>query len=462
MKTRGHAFGIGDARTWAAEHPGSGVDGCSDSGPKRARSVPRWEGLAVRLAGRTYDQRARFKRATVSANQGCWSTHKPHMSLCLLEPGSRSCRPRLVVKLDSGLNMNMWKRVLHGTASLGVLLLALPAVILLGEPGHEQRLETPETFATRLAEQDFQDFGFPVIVRRDESLDKCPTLNEEGGLLVSFQDVVTEFVYGARWVCVSMYTPAQPAQSGRRAMRFTTGKSTRVFGTVPGGEFLERQRLGLRFPVNSSEAPEEQDLREFAARLPKVLSLRRAGALATVVSHLESHAGRGRAADTTPVRTSTQETPVPGDSTWPLKAALLASLIMLVGVTAFLLRTRAQLRRAAKPNVEPALKAPEATSPPVARKAAPSPLDRTSRRNMAFEVNNAHDQKRVLEIDSLLNELTKHGVGVDELNRMIKVARGVHELAVKERVPCPLELVRDYLADKLKKIVKAEQGHEVK
>ena len=81
---------------------------------------------------------------------------------------------------------------------------------------------------------------------------------------------------------------------------------------------------------------------------------------------------------------------------------------------------------------------------------------------MAFEVNNAHDQKRVLEIDSLLNELTKHGVGVDELNRMIKVARGVHELAVKERVPCPLELVRDYLADKLKKIVKAEQGHEVK
>ena len=355
----------------------------------------------------------------------------------------------------------MLKRTLYRKGKLSVLLLLLPAVTAWAEPGtRQQRSETPETFAVRLAEQHFQDFGFPTVVRADEHLGNCPSLNEEeGGLTVSFQEVVTEFVYGRQWVCVSMYAPARPGEAGIRGPKFATGKSFCMFGRLSGGEFLERQRLGIRFPDTPSDVPEE-GLDEFAARLPRILNIRRAGALASAVSHFETVAGRGGTASIATARSSPQDAPPPDNSAWPLKAALIASVLALLAVTAFLFRARLQLRESTRARTTPELKAPGPAPTPTAAAEVPFEGTRTTRRTLAFGVNNAQDERRVLEIDSLLNKLTNRGVSVDELNAMIKVAKDIHALAVKENIPCPLELVKQYMADKLKATINKEHAHD--
>jgi hypothetical protein len=256
-----------------------------------------------------------------------------------------------------------------------------------------------------------------------------------------------------------MYTLARPGEAGIRASKFATGNSFRMFGRLSGGELLEGQRLGFRFPDEPSDVPEE-GLREFAASLPRILKIRRAGALASAVRHFETVAGRGGTAGIAAVRSSPQDAPPPVNSAWPLKAALIASVLALVAVTAFLFRARLQLRESTTASTTPELKAPGPEPTPAAAAEVPFEGARTTRRTLAFGVNNAQDERRVLEIDSLLNNLTNRVVSVDELNAMIKVAGDIDALAVKQNIPCPLEHVKQYLADKLKATINKEHAHD--
>ena len=358
------------------------------------------------------------------------------------------------------MSFNKLMRVISTSANLRMLLVAMAGVVLWAEPRPWHKPpETPEAFAIRLAEQHFQEFGFPAIVRGDAQLAGCASLNENsGGLEIASQEVVTEIVYGPRWVCVSIYTPSQSAEPGARIVRFTPDKSSHVFGHVTGSEFEERQRMGFRFPSNPAEALDTDGAAEFAARLPKILNIHRAGALVTVIGDFESGALRSRAAGIAPIRSSAKETPPPTDSTWPLKAALLLCFLTLAAVSAFLIRARLQLLRSAKVEVEakpkPVLRVQQATKAAVARMQALSGSGVPARRALAFEVKNVQDERRVLEIDSLLSALPKHGVSAGELNEMITIARSVHAWAVKDNVACPLELVKLYLADRLEGIKK--------
>lgn len=354
----------------------------------------------------------------------------------------------------------MLKRAIHTTADLAILLLAVSCVGLWAEPGPQQRRpETPEALAIRLGEQRFHEYGFPVIVRRDDHIAECASLNEDGGgVQVASEEVLTEFVYGPRWVCASIYTPARTAEPSKRIMRFEPGGAYRVFGSVTGREFLERKRLGFRFPSNPANAPDPDGLSEFAARLPKILNIGRAGALVTEITHFESEAGLGRAVEVPPVRSPVKEAPPPDSPTWPLKPLLLVSLLTLVAVAAFLSRSHFQLRKPAKAPTEPAVTVLELERPPVMKPQAPSGREMNSRKTFAFAVNNARDQRRAQEIDSLLSDLPRHGVSVGELNEMMTIARNVHAWAVKDNIACPLELVKLYLAEKLEGIKKKESA----
>lgn len=361
------------------------------------------------------------------------------------------------------MSFNKLVRAILAAADLRIVLLAIVNVVLWAEPGPWQKPpETPETLAIRLAEQRFKEFGFPAIVRSDSQLARCPPLNDNGGRLeVTSQEVLTVFVHGPRWVCVSIYTPAQPAEPTARIVSFTLDRSSRVFGNVTGREFQEQQRLGFRFPSNPAEALDIGSVGEFEARLPKILNIHRAGALVTVVSEFESNAVRGPAASIAPIRSAAKQTP-PRDRTRPLKAALLGCLLTLAAVTAFLLRARLQLRKTAKVEAEaapkPVLKPRPATRAVAARMEALSGRGVNARSALAFEVKNIQDERRVVEIDSLLSDLPKHGVSAGELNEMIAIARNVHAWAVKDNVACPLELVKLYLADKLEAIKKGTKA----
>ena len=353
----------------------------------------------------------------------------------------------------------MLKRI-HPTAPLGILLLAVTSVGLWAEPRPQQKYpETPETLAIQLAEQRFQEYGFPVIVRGDDHITECASLNEDGGgVQVASEEVLTEFVYGPHWVCASIYTPARPAEPSKRIMRFEPGGACRVFGSVTGREFLERKRLGFRFPSNPANEPDPDGVSEFAARLPRILNIGRAGTLVTEVTHFESDAGLGSAVEPPRVRPPVKEAPPPDSSTWPLKPLLLVSLLTLVAVGAFLFRSRFHFHKPAKASTEPAVKVLEPDQPPVTKLQAPSGREMNSRKTFAFAVNNARDQRRALEIDSLLSDLPRHGVSVGELNEMMTIARNVHAWAVKDNIACPLELVKLYLADKLEGIKKKESA----
>jgi hypothetical protein len=242
-------------------------------------------------------------------------------------------------------------------------------------------------------------------------------------------------------------------------VRFEPGGAYRVFGSVTGSEFLERKRLGFRFPSNPADAPDQAGIRQFAAGLPKILNIGRAGTLVTEVTQIESDAGLGRAVEIPPVRSPVKEVPPPDSSTWPLKPLLLVGLLTLLAVAAFFFRSRFKLRKSAKAPVEPVVKAPEQARPPLTTPHVLAEREMNTRRTLAFAVNNAQDQRRAMEIDSLLSDLPRHGVSVGELNEMMTIARNVHAWAVKDNIACPLDLVKLYLADKLEGIKKHESAH---
>jgi hypothetical protein len=354
----------------------------------------------------------------------------------------------------------MLKRASHTAIVPRILLLAVAFVGLRAEPGPQQKRPlAAETIAVQLGEQRFQEYGFPVIVRRDDRLAECASLSEGGGgVQVAAEEVLTEFVYGPRLVCASIYTTARPAEPRKRIVRFEAGGAYRVFGSVTGKEFLERQRLGLRFPNNSEDAPDQDSVREFAASLPRILNLDRAGALVTEIGHFEADAVRGRTADSPRAESQVKEAPSPSSSAWPLKSMLLVSLLALVAVAGFFSRSRFHLRKPTQAPTEPAVIVPEPAKPPAARPPAPAGREMNARRTFAFAVNNARDQRRAMEIDSLLTDLPRHGVSVVELNEMMTIARNMHAWAVKDNIACPLELVKLYLADKLEVIKKNERA----
>jgi hypothetical protein len=353
----------------------------------------------------------------------------------------------------------MLKRAIRPTANLGILL-TLACLGVWAEPGLSQkRHETPETLANRLAEQRFQEYGFPVIVRQDDHIAGCTSLNEDGGAVqVASEEVLTEFVYGARWVCASVYTQAGPTEPTGRLRRFEPGGAYRIFGSVSGRAFLERKRLGFRFRGNPGDEPDQDAVREFAAKLPKILNIRRAGTLATAVTHFKTDAEPGHNAEAAPARPAPERALPSHGSTWPWKTLFLVSLVALLAVAAFLFYSRFQLRTPAHAPAEPAAKTPGAERPRATQ--PPDSLRRAInyRQAFAFAVNNARDQRNALAIDTLLSELPKHGVNVEQLNEMVAVARKIHAWAVKDDLSCPLELVRFYLVGKLEEKKREERA----
>lgn len=373
--------------------------------------------------------------------------------------GFRDCSLRPVEKLSHRNESSMLKRATHPTIGLRILLLAATCVGVWAESEpHQKQPETTETLANRLGEQRFQEYGFPVIVRRDDHVADCASLNEDGGgVQVASEEVLTEFVYGPRWVCASIYTPARPTEPSGRIVRFEPGGAYRVFGSVTGGALLERKRLGFRFPSNPADAPDQDGMREFAARLPKILNITRAGTLVTAVGHLESSAVLGGASEPSPVGPAVKEVPPHDSPAGPLKPLVLVGLLTLAAVVAFLFYSRFRLRKPAHVPTESVVKTPETAKPPVIKPQAPLKSEINIRQTFAFAVNNARDQRRAMEIDSLLSDLPRHGVSVGELNEMMTIARNMHAWAVKDNIACPLELVKLYLADKLEGIKKKER-----
>jgi hypothetical protein len=270
---------------------------------------------------------------------------------------------------------------------------------------------------------------------------------------------LTEFVYGPRWVCVSTFTTALQAESGKRVVRFKSDKSSHVLGRVGGGEFVERQRLGFQFPNHPAEAAREADLSQFAARLPKILNIGKAGALVSAVSNLEAVAQANAAAEARSGRSfrrpPVEEVQSSGNFGWAWKTALLAGFMAFAAGVAFWAHARLQLRKVAIAKVEPVkvepvlTKLPIAAHPRSARRDVLAARHTDARAALSFAVNNVQDERRAREIDGLLQDLPKYGVGPTELNEMIVIARSVHAWAVKDKVGCPLELVKLYLADKL-------------
>ena len=319
------------------------------------------------------------------------------------------------------------------------------------------------TVARKMAKHLFQDSGFPVVVRKEETLDDCKALNTNEHSWVAHEgNVVTEFLYSPQAICVTVFTRAK-----ENGIHLNPASFEALFGSLTEGEFSVRQRMGFRFPDDPMTPPSEEALEMFFIRVPRPVNLHHAGSLSAAMRDAESPetssafsfgvikaypgAKRGENSSTREAWAGAKAKAASvkdggGGQGWVVARNAGIGTAGLLGIGAAIWLCFHFLARAqrASASVAPANAAPE----------RPRPVDFEERRAISFPVRSGEDQNVVMEIDVLFLDLAKKGgVQKRELDFITKQAQKIHALAVKEESPA-LELVREYLTEQLKEAQK--------
>ncbi len=316
---------------------------------------------------------------------------------------------------------------------------------------------TPASVSTRMARHLFAGSGSPVILRRVDSLTDCQATSAGDGVwVVAAQDVVTEFVYDARAICVSVFV--RKGQEGQSGVRFDLTQYGMKYGTAPDGEFSVRQRVALAFPGDPPIPPDESILEIFFRKVARPVNLQHAGSLASAMRDVDSpEAGSefaGEVLGKSPRSPAGQAElrddpkPDPGHPTAAfMPAAMLWLSITLSGAAFFLFfRSRYRAHRIAAKQ-EPVEEEP----PPVDPLVEQAPVhEGIGRKMLSLPVSSEKDKKVVNEIDALILDLTrKAGFRWKEVEEITKQAKKVSEMAAMEDLPV-LEIVREFLKDQIK------------
>lgn len=317
-----------------------------------------------------------------------------------------------------------------------------------------------------MAQHLFQESGYAVVVRRTERLTECEPMDAGSTVwVVPQQDMVTEFRYSPKAICVSLLLRTD--QAGDDAVRLDAGAFEDKFGTLPSGEFAARERFAFVFPDDPSTPPAEGALEIFFRRVPRPVNLQRPGSLETAMTALESpEAGShfaGEVAKSAPIAppAPSDRTPSSGYAkgvldrlgsafTGTQASILLVSASLLGGTLFFFFRSRSHALKTAKVKLESVIEEP--VQPAIAARRPPPAANakRLSRRMLSLPANTDEDRILLEEIDSLILQLTTQSdVKWSEAEDIIKKAQAISALAVKENLPA-LEIVREFLSDQLK------------
>jgi hypothetical protein len=306
-----------------------------------------------------------------------------------------------------------------------------------------------------------EEFGFPTIVKHDQTLESCGPVSEaSAGTFVSMRPTVTQFIYGRRAVCIVVFMLAEGAQSDTPLVKFDAN-SGNVLGSLVSGEYREWRRLGFRFPAGPPPTLDESVLRDFFDKVPRALNLRQPGALASAIHELESDQAGGNFAKTTADKAGVKINPVSGagegDKAEAEKAsslytgrnliaiiALSTVIIVTIQIVFFALRRR-QNRPPADPSLKQVKEKPAAAPPPRKTSAQSAPGERPARMPLAFKVANDLDKSRMASIESKLHEFTARHMQESDVQRIVKTAQSVYALAAKSGLPDPLAIVDEYM-----------------
>jgi hypothetical protein len=295
-----------------------------------------------------------------------------------------------------------------------------------------------------MAQSLFEDTGYSVFVRRTENLTECKQMSDGSGVwVVPPSDLVTEFLYSPKAICVSLFVRSDEAGDG--TVRFDARSFEDKFGPVPAGEFAVRQRFAFVFPEDPSTPPDETTLEIFFRSVPRPVNLQRPGSLGSAMKEIESPEAGSRFASevsstpsTTPKdRTASADVDKPWGTGLDWKAAgILLAGISLFGGTVFLfLRTRSYARQAAKATQEAVSQKLATPERPIA-KTPPPPLKRSGRRMLSLPVNSDEDRKILDQINALIVQLTaESGMRWSEVEDVLKKAHGINKLAMQENLP---------------------------
>ena len=323
------------------------------------------------------------------------------------------------------------------------------------------------TVAEKMAKHLFQDSGFPVVVRKEQTLGDCKALNTNEHSWVAHEgNVVTEFLYSTQAICVTVFTGAQ--KNG--GIHLNSASFETIFGSLPEGEFSVRQRMGFRFSNDPLAPPSREALELFFVRVPRPVNLQRAGSLAAAMRDVESTetstAFSGAVINAYPGAKPGENSTVlepradpnakassvedsGGGQPWvqARNAGIGTAGLLGIGVAIWLcfrFFVRARQAAASVPVVAPENAVPEDSRP----------VDLHQRGAISFPVRNGQDRKVVMEIDVLFLDLAKKGgVQKRELDFITKQAQKIHTLAVKENLPA-LKMVREYLTEQVKEALK--------
>lgn len=324
------------------------------------------------------------------------------------------------------------------------LLCALVSV-LCAEPNPPV---TPASISQKMARHIFQTSGSPVLLRGIKTLTDCPAIGSGGVWVVPEGDAVTEFVYSAQAICVTVFV--RTAQDGNGVVRFDPGRFETKFGPVPEGGFSVRQRLAFIFPSDPSIPPAQDELDLFLRKVAKPVNLQHAGALASAMKEVEADEPDSPApADQTEQPPGSQkETGGPAGLPMKVPAWILWVSISLCSA-AVLLYAGFRFRAARAPKTpEPVAEEPPPEEPPSERVIPSS--DGLGRRMLSLPVKSEGDKKLVSEIDTLILDLTrKAGFKWREVEEITKQAQKVSAMAAMENLPV-LEIVKEFLNEQIK------------
>jgi hypothetical protein len=334
-------------------------------------------------------------------------------------------------------------RILLVFCMLGPLLKAEPASAV-----------TPASVAKKMARQLFADSGYTVVVRRTEQIAECKQISEGGNVwVVPQEDMVTDFLYSSRAICVSVLVRSE--EPG--AIRFESQVFEEKFGTVPTGQFQARQRSAFVF--SDDTPPDETALAMFFRQVPRPVNLDHPGSLTSAMKEIESSEAGSKFAGELSGSTSSPSAKAAADKTafsWPAMPGMPTLVLLasagLCGAALFLfVRARSQSQPVPshadelQHEAEPIEDVPEPV--PVARAKGPK---RLGRRMLALPVTCAEDQKAVTEIDALILRLTTDGsVKWGEADEILKKAHAISAEAVKQNLPS-LEIVKQFLTEQVR------------
>src|ERR1035438_7254908 len=127
---------------------------------------------------------------------------------------------------------------------LGPALMTMGCALAQTQP---QSGEFAGELAQKMAQYVYKESGFAALVRRNDQMADCGASNAKNGdTFISQSQLVTEFFYSHKLICVAIYAPADQDMGNRDRPLLNPGSVEAMFGSLDGVQYREWQRLGFR------------------------------------------------------------------------------------------------------------------------------------------------------------------------------------------------------------------------